>query len=187
METIILAAPAGGSGRHVMSATATAILLLLALTVDFMSFGPNSVRDRLAFLMGVAAIREGFNGSPADQWTVGLATDGIQMLLDTPVVSGSYMAGASINALLGAAVGGLFVYTVGCLLPVKWSKKLGRFATLTFPQSGLFRLNGKLWAAAILLGMMADLPAGAIGGLTEGCVIFLCGLFAPLPQWLFGA
>jgi hypothetical protein len=172
---------------HMMSPTATAILLLLALVIDYMSLGANSIRDRLAFLMAVAAIREGFNGSPADQWTVGMLNQGIRMLLDSPPLSGSYIAGASINALVGAAVGLLFIYTVGCLLPVKAAKKMGRFATLTFPQSPLFRLNHKLWIAAILLGMLADLPTGFIGGLTEGSVVFLTGLFAPVPQWLFGA
>jgi hypothetical protein len=175
--------PAG----HVMSPTGAAVLLLLALVVDYMSVGPNSLRDRLAFLMATAAIREGFNGSPLDRWTVGMATKGIDMLLDTPIFSGSYMAGAGVNALLGVLVGLLFIYVLGCLLPVKWSKKLGRFATLTFPQSSLFRINTKLWIAAALLGMLADLPAGAVGGLTEGCVVFLTGLFGPLPAWLFGA
>lgn len=172
---------------HLMSPTATAILLVLALIIDYMSVGPNSLRDRLAFLMGVAAIREGFNGSPLDRWTVGTATRGIEMLLDSPPVSGSYMAGASINALVGAGVGLLFIYTVGCLLPLKAAKKLGRFATLTFPQSPMMRLNVKLWICAILLGMLADLPTGFIGGLTEGSVVFLTGLFAPIPEWLFGA
>lgn len=172
---------------HMMSPTAVAILLLLALIIDYMSVGADSIRDRLAFLMGVAAIREGFNGSPADRWTIGMATRGIEMLLESPPVSGSYLAGASINALVGAAVGLLFIYTVGCLLPVKASKKLGKFATLTFPGSPIKKINYKLWACAILLGMFADLPAGFIGGVTEGSVIFLTGLFAPFPNWLFGA
>jgi hypothetical protein len=172
---------------HIMSPTATAILLLLALIIDYMSVGANSVRDRLAFLMGVAAIREGFNGSPADQWTVGMASRGIEMLLESPPLSGSYIAGASISALVGFAVGILWLYAVGCMLPTKAAKKLGRFATWTFPQSPLARLNIKLWVVAILLGMLADLPTGFIGGLTEGSVVFLTGLFAPVPEWLFGA
>jgi hypothetical protein len=44
------------------------VLLLLALVVDYMSVGPNSIRDRLAFLMGLVAVREGFNGSPLDDF-----------------------------------------------------------------------------------------------------------------------
>lgn len=185
----MLAQPDNGvdSAVHVMSPTGTAVLLFLALVVDYMSVGPNSLRDRLAFLMGVAAIRDGFNGSPADRWTVGMATRGIELLLDSPPVSGSYLAGAAVNVLVGAAVGLLFIYTVGCLLPLKAAKKVGRFATLTFPQSPVYRINWKLWIAAILLGMLADLPAGFIGGLTEGSVVFLTGLFAPLPEWMFGA
>jgi hypothetical protein len=59
-----------------MSPTATALVLLLALVVDYMSVGPNSIRDRIAFLLAVPAIREGFNGSPLDGWTVDLLRSG---------------------------------------------------------------------------------------------------------------
>ncbi len=182
----IVAAPAPAQGDRYMSPTATAILLLLAFVIDYMSVGPNSLRDRLAFLMALPAIREGFDDSPLDNWTVDTATAAIEMLLDTPIMSGSYMAGMAISAFLGACVGLVFIYTVGCLLPVKASKKLGRFATLSFPQSPLFRVNWKLWIAAAILGLLADLPGGVIGGLTEGSVDFLAGFFAPLPAWLFG-
>lgn len=181
----VLAAQAVPSG-HIMSPTSAAILLLLALVIDYMSVGPDSLRDRLAFMMATAAIREGFNGSPADAWTVGQATRAVDALLSTPVVSGSYMAGVTINTFLGALVGLLFFYAVGCMLPAK-TPKVGRFATLSFPATPMARINFKLWGVAILLGMLADLPAGAVGTATEGSVILLTGLFAPLPEWLFGA
>ncbi|MFF0721361.1 hypothetical protein [Micromonospora sp. NPDC003816] len=168
-----------------MSPTAVAVLLLLALVVDYMSVGPNSLRDRLAFFLAVPAIYEGFNESPLDQWTVGTATAFIEKLLDA--TGGAYIAGASINAILGALVGLLWIYTIGCLLPVKASKKLGRFATLTFPQSPLYRINTRLWIAAILLGMLSDLPGGLVGDLTRGSIDLLTWLVAPLPALLFGA
>lgn len=168
-----------------MSPTGVGVLLLLALVVDYMSVGPNSLRDRLAFLLALPAVREGFDGSPLDAWTVGTLTQLIEQLLES--TDGAYIAGASINAVLGAAVGILWIYTVGCLLPVKASKRLGRFATLTFPQSPLYRINTRLWIAAVLLGMMADLPAGLVGDLTEGSVDILTGLVSPLPELLFGA
>lgn len=167
-----------------MSPTATALVLLLALVVDWMSVGPNSIRDRIAFLLAVPAVREGFNGSPLDGWTVDTLRMVIKQLLDA--TGGAYIAGASINLLIGGAVGILWIYTVGCLLPVKFSKKLGRFATLTFPQSPIYRLNTKLWVAAILLGMLADLPRGLVGELTLGSVDFLTGVVAPVPTLLFG-
>jgi hypothetical protein len=167
-----------------MSPTATALVLLLALVVDWMSVGPNSIRDRIAFLLAVPAIREGFNGSPLDGWTVDTLRSLIQQLLDA--TGGAYIAGASINLLVGGAVGILWIYTVGCLLPVKASKRFGRFATLTFPQSPLYRLNTKLWIAAILLGMLADLPRGVVGELTLGSVNMLTGVVAPIPTLLFG-
>jgi hypothetical protein len=182
---VALSAPAqAAADQHSMSPTATALVLLLALVIDYMSVGPNSIRDRIAFLLAVPAVREGFNGSPLDGWTVDTLRQLIQSLLDA--TKGAYIAGASINLLIGGLVGILWIYTVGCLLPVKFSKKLGRFATLTFPQSALFRLNGKLWLAAILLGMLADLPRGIIGELTLGSVNFLTGIVAPLPAMLFG-
>jgi hypothetical protein len=170
---------------HTMSPTAVAILLLLALVVDYMSVGPNSLRDRLAFVMAVPAIREGFNGSPLDQKTVTALGGLIQRLLDS--TGGAYVAGASVNAVLGAGVGILWIYVVGCMLPTKASKRLGRFATLAWPQSGLYRLNGRLWIAAVILGLMSDLPGGTVGDLTRGSVDFVTALVAPLPAFLFGA
>ncbi|MFC6017199.1 hypothetical protein ACFP2T_13405 [Plantactinospora solaniradicis] len=168
-----------------MSPTAVAVLLLLALVVDYMSVGPNSLRDRLAFLMAVPAVREGFNDSPLDRWTVDSLTGLIEGLLDK--TGSAYIAGASVNAVLGAAVGCLFLYTVGCLLPVKASKRLGRFAALTFPASSAGRLNTKLWICAVLLGLLSDLPGGAVGDVTVWSIDLLTNLVSPLPEWLFGA
>lgn len=168
-----------------MSPTAVAILLLLALIVDYMSIGPNSLRDRMAFLLAVPAIREGFDGSPADRWTVTALGGVIRSLLDS--TGGAYIAGASVNAIIGVAIGLLWIYVIGCMLPVKASKKLGRFATLTWPQSSLYRLNGRLWLAAVLLGMMSDLPGGLVGDLTRTLVDVVTRLVAPLPALLFGA
>lgn len=184
MNLALSAPPPTAADHHSMSPTATALVLLLALVVDWMSVGPNSIRDRIAFLMAVPAVREGFNGSPLDGWTVDTLRMLVQQLLDA--TKGAYIAGASINLLIGGAVGILWIYTVGCLLPVKASKKLGRFATLAFPQSPLYRLNGKLWICAILLGMLADLPRGIVGDLTLGSVDFLTGIVGPIPTMLFG-
>lgn len=182
--------PSGGGGLsipagHHMSPTGTFVLLLLALVVDWMSVGPNSVRDRLAFFFAVVAIREGFDGSPLDRWTVGFLGGLIQHLLDA--TKGAYIAGAIVNVAVGATVGILWIYTVGCLLPVKASKKLGRFATLSFPQSPIHRLNLPLWLMAFLLGMLSDLPRGAVGSLTRGSIDLVTSLVSPLPAYLFGS
>ena len=168
-----------------MSPTAVAILLLIALLVDYMSIGPNSLRDRLAFILGVPAIREGFDGSPADEKTVAAAGRLIQGLLDS--TGGAYIAGASVNAIIGFLIGLLWIYAIGCLLPAKTSKKLGRFAVMTFPASPLHRLNTKLWLVAIPLGMMSDLPQGLIGELTRSLLDLTTSVVAPLPALLFGA
>lgn len=171
--------------NHVMTPTGVAVLLLLALVVDYMSVGPNSIRDRLAFLMGLVAIREGFNGSPLDQWTVEFLSGAIDTLKN--MAGGAYIAGAATQFVLSAAIGILAIYTVGAMLPVKMSAKLGRFATIAFPDSAIHRLNYKLWTCALLLGLLADLPGGAVGGLLDGAIAALTEIFQPLPNFLFGA
>ncbi len=178
-------ADVSGMLPHTMSPTAVAILLLLALIIDYMSVGPNSIRDRVAFIVAVPTIREGFDGSPLDQKTVEALRGVIQTLLDS--TGGAWIAGASINAIIGAGIGLLWIYAIGCMLPVKASKRLGRFATLAFPQSGLYRLNGKLWIVAVLLGLMSDLPGGLVGDITRTLVDVAARFVAPLPALLFGA
>ncbi|MCX5066884.1 hypothetical protein OOJ91_13615 [Micromonospora lupini] len=178
--------PGGGSFEitHTMSPTTVAILLLLALLIDWMSVGPNSLRDRLAFIIAVPTIREGFDGSPLDQWTVETLSKLVQSLLDS--TGGAYIAGASINFVLGAGIALLWIYAVGCMLPIKLSKKLGRFATLSFPASGLRRLNAPLWIVAILLGLMSDLPGGLVGDTARALIDAAATLVAPWPAMLFG-
>ncbi len=168
-----------------MSPTGVVIMLLLAMIIDYMSIGPNSIRDRIAFVLAVPAIREGFDGSPLDQATVGALRDVIQALLDA--TDGAYVAGASINAVIGFLIALLWIYALGCLLPVKSSKKLGRFATLTFPQSPLYRLNLRMWLVAIPLGLMSDLPQGLVGDFTRTLLDITTNLIVPLPALLFGA
>ncbi|GAA2516444.1 hypothetical protein [Winogradskya humida] len=167
-----------------MTPTGVAVLLMVAYAVDYISIGPNWLRDRVAFLMAIASWREGFNGSPLDRWTVHQVTNVIDTGLNQ--AKGAYIAAASANAILGVLVGALFVYAVGALLPTKLSGRLGRVATINFPQSGIWQVNWRLQLVAALLGMMADLPAGNVGSLTIGCVNFLCGFFAPFPAWLLG-
>jgi hypothetical protein len=170
--------------NHVMSPTGVAALLLLALVVDYMSIGPNSIRDRIAFFLGLAAIRQGFGGSPLAHWTVGGLAAAIDQLKQ---MSGSaYIAGASASLLIGAGIGVLAIYTVGALLPDKFSKKLGRFAAIKFPTSGLHRLNYKLWVCAALLGMLGDLPNGMIGQLLRSAIDADVHLCASIPFGLFG-
>lgn len=170
--------------QHTMSPTGVAVLLLLALVVDYMSIGPNSMRDRLAFLIALPAVREGFDDSPLDKWTV----DALGQLIDTllKMTKGAYIAGASLNVIVGAAVGIFFIYTIGALLPDKFSAKLGRFATLSFPTSPMKRINVKLWLCAIFLGMLADLPRGLVGDALTMFVDVLVSVAALIPAALFG-
>lgn len=171
--------------NHFMSSTGVAVLLLLALAVDWMSLGPNSIRDRIAFLLALPAIRQGFDGSPLDQWTVGALSSLIAGL--KAATGGAYIAGAVTSVLLGAIIGILAIYTIGALLPNKMSAKLGAFATITFPASGLHRLNYRLWACALVLGLLADLPGGVIGNALRSIINAVTTVVSLLPNVLFGA
>lgn len=171
--------------NHVMSPTGVAVLLLLALVVDWMSLGPNSFRDRIAFLLALPAIRQGFDGSPLDQWTVGALSTLIDGLKSA--TGGAYIAGAVTSILLGAIVGILAIYTVGALLPTRLSTRLGSFATISFPQSALHKLNVRLWICAILLGLLADLPGGVVGNALRSIISAVTSVVSLLPNVLFGA
>lgn len=168
-----------------MAPTTVAVLLLLALVVDYLSVGPDSIRDRLAFFLALPAIYEGFNGSPLDQWTVQAGTNLIQKGLD--MTGGAYIAAASATIVFSAAIGIYAIYVVGVLLPSKLSNKLGQIVSFQWKDSGLHRLNWQLWIAAIILGMLCDLPGGAVGETLQWVVSLLAQLVSPLPNWLFGA
>lgn len=181
-----------------MSPTGIFALLLTALLIDYTSFGPDSIRDRLAFLLGLAAIRSGWDGSPVDRYTVDFVSGWIDQAKST---GNTGLAQASTAAIVGVLVALLALYCVGCLLPVKASAKLGGFALLAFTPGGgapaaasqgrpgrlsKYRLNLRLWTCAWLLGMMADLAGGAVGDTVNSLVNGLVALVAPLPNFLFG-
>ncbi len=168
-----------------MTPTSVLIILMLAFVIDYMSVGPDSLRDRIAFLMALAGFRDGFNDSPLDAWTVGRLSDGIGWLLDQ--TGGAYIAGASINTTIGAGVGVLAIWTIGCLMPDRFAGKLGRWATLSFPRAAVYRINWKLWVIALLLGMLADLGRGVVGTAVETVVVWLTYFVSPVPIVLFGA
>jgi len=176
-----------------MSATAVFALMLTALLVDYSSFGPDSLRDRAAFLMGLAAVRVGWDGSALDRYTV----DTISAWINEAKRTGNTdLAAARTGEVLGVLVCLLAMYCAGCLLPTKASAKLGRYALLAFtPAAGRsgggsagsrYRLNWRLWACAWLLGMLADLGGGAIGEATQGFIDLVVRVLTPVPGWLFG-
>lgn len=179
-----------------MSPTAVFATLLIALVIDYMSIGADSIRDRVAFCLALPAVREGWDGSQLDLWTV----QTIATFVDTAKRSGNgELAAANTALLVGVLIGILFIYCIGCLLPTKASAKLGKFAQLAFsggparpgggPAMGgasKYRLNYRLWACAILLGMTAEMPNGLVGEASLGFVDGLTGIVAPVPSIVFG-
>lgn len=182
---ILAAAPANPTADHSLSPTATAVLLVIAFVIDFFAIFPAWLQTRLTFVCVVVAVRQGFDDSPLDKWTVDRASGLIQSLLDQ--AKGAYIAGASANTLVGCAVGVLSIYTVGCMLPVKWSKRAGRIATAQFKETPLRKINGSVWLLAIPLGLLADMPEGWMGMLTSFCMAIYSTVATPLPGLIFGA
>lgn len=188
---MIALAAAGAAAKTVakhnpsMSPTATAVLFIVAFIADYLSIGPAWLQTRLVFAAVVTAVHVGFNDSPLDKWTVDNATNVIQAGLDS--AHGAYIAAASANVIVGCLVGILSIWTIGCMLPLKSSKKLGRFATLQFKESGVRKMTGMVWALAIPLGLLGDMPAGWIGALTNGCLSLYSWVCSPLPSLIFGA
>ena len=179
-----------------MSPTGVFAILLLALVVDWMSIGPNSVRDRIAFLLALPAIQVGWDGSPLDRWTVQMLTTWIDEAKNT---GNSTLAQASTSMVLGVLVAVLAVYCVGCLLPEKTAVTLGDFAKHSFTKAGgaavprvpgarasKYRLNTRLWLCAIFLGMLADLPGGIVGTILRAFIDADTKIVAPIPNFLFG-
>lgn len=169
--------------EHLMTPTGVAVALIFALTLDALSIGPNSIRDRIAFVIAVGAIYEGFNGSPLDQWTIGALGGLVDQL--KAMTGGAYIAGAATEAILSMGVLAVAVITIGVLLPVKAQEKLGPWAAMSFGSGGQ-RINFKLWGAAAILAMFCDLPGGVLGDLLRQGVM-LCDRFAAfVPNLLLG-
>lgn len=178
-----------------MSPTGVFALILTALVVDWMSVGPNSVRDRLAFLLALPATRVGWDDSPLDRWTVQMLTTWIDEAKRT---GNSTLAQASTSMVLGVLVAILAVYCVGCLLPDKASATLGDFAHHSFSKgagggprvpgarASKYRLNTRLWLCAIFLGMLADIPGGLVGTILRAFIDADTKIVAPIPNFLFG-
>lgn len=180
-----LAAAAPPAAEHSMSPTATAVLLIIAFLLDYLNIFPSWAQLRLTFAAVVTAVHVGFDDSPLDKWTVDKASELIQAALDQ--AKGAWIAGASANVIVGCLVGILSLWTLGCMLPLKWSKRLGRITTLQFKESPIRKLSPMVWGLAIPLGLLADMPAGWIGVLTSFCLEVYSWVTSPLPSLIFGA
>lgn len=157
-----------------------------AFMLDYASFGPDW-REKIALLIATPAIRAGWDGSAIDAWTVGLIRRILTAGLEAtgPVVAVS----ALVDMAIIMVVCGVAVWSLGMLMPVKASRRFGKFATLSLagPNSGLKRINPKIWMAAVILGTMADLiPGGIIGDGLRGFLDILTPMCGSLPEILTG-
>ncbi len=183
--------------------------LMMALLVDGLSIFPQHWRDRVAFFLGLAAIREGWDGSPVDRYTFDLlagwidaakATGNANLSQSATLNVGGPLAQAATAQIMGVLIAAVAIYTLGVLAPPSWSKKLGELAKLSWSKKGggpgvgppgsgggaKFKLTTKLWLCAFLLGLMAEVPGGLIGTLVLGAVTGIVKAVSPIPNILFG-
>lgn len=179
------AAPAPAGVDRVMTPTGVAALLIFGFVIDYFAIGPAWLQVRLTFIAAVTGFRQGFDAGPLDTWTVEKATEVIRLALDQ--AKGSYIAGAIPLSIVGIAVGVLSLYTLGLMLPAKLSRRLGRFVTAAFKETGIRKISWPVWGMALPLGLLAELPQGWIGAITtfsvDSVYVFVG---APIPSLIFG-
>lgn len=177
--------------QYGMSPTAIAVVIMLALVIDWMSIGAESIRDRIAFLLALPALRAGFDGSTLDQWTVAQLTTWIDA---GKAIPGGAPAQAATSGIISAIAAIIGIYCIGVLIPSVASSRLGPYAQMTFGGRGSIgsatghgaRLNWRLWSCALALGLLADVPGGLIGDAIRIIIDLDGSMVAPIPAVLFG-
>jgi hypothetical protein len=159
-------------GQHAMTPTGVAVTIMLAVLIDMMSVGPNSIRDRVAWVFAVTAIRDGFSGSDIERNTVGKVADALAAGLKQ--TGDAYIHAADANKIVGAVIGCIWIFTICALVPDSWASRMGPAARMRFGRrhsltvddggaSSGPRLNYWLWGSAFLVGISGHLAQGAIG------------------------
>jgi hypothetical protein len=186
-HVIVHAAPVFvATEEHPLSPTGVAALLIAGFVIDYFALLPAWLQTRLTFICAVVGFRQGFNDGPLDRFTVERATDIIQLALDQ--AKGSYIAGAVPLALVGIAVALLSIYTIGMMLPNRpfLSKRLGRFVTVSFKETGVRKISWVTWGLALPLALMAELPQGWLGDATMFAMDLYSKVGSPIPALVFG-
>ena len=186
----ILAADPSAAGGSILNASGVFMALLLALILDYSAAGSDSLRDKTILVFGTPAVYCGWNGGPFDIWVVEKISDGMDWLLSH---SGAlHFAGVSSVRVIGMVSGCLFVYALFALLPnivkAAMGKKapwLGKAVSWKLPH-GTGRINWKLWAVAVSLGLFGDLARGAIGGPVVPTIEYAARFANWFLSWAFG-
>lgn len=168
-----------------MSGGSVFALMLLALFVDGAKVGADGLRHRVAFVFGLSAIKAGWDGSNIDRWTVGQMSGAIDAIARTgnPTLHLEYAPD-----VIGYLIGMVMLYAIGVMMPVRWARipLIGGMAKLAFGTTK-GRLNWRLWACAVTLGLMSDLTGGIVGGLVNSIITdILVPFCGHLPDKLFG-
>ena len=168
-----------------MDAVTIMFLIAIALSIDYMSIGPDSLRDKIAFAIALPAIYGGWDGSTLDT----KITDGIQQAIQSGLRSTgtTHSTAQMAQAGMRCLVFFVLVYAIGALMPEKWSKKCGRWAQINFKAGSSDRLNKKLWGCAIVLGLLGGQLGGLSGSVLKNFLSFMTGATVGLPAALIGS
>lgn len=186
VATPALTAAGADSVIHAPMTNITMIfLLLLALTIDYMSIGPTNARDIFAFFLELPCIHYGWNGSTPDVKLTAFLNSGVGQILQSLGVNGSsadiaQMTRAGVKVVIFAVM----LYVIGSIVPAKYSAKAGSWAKLSFKCNS--RINWKLTSCAIFLGLCGDQLGGLAGAVFMTTVSCVTGVTVGLPELLVG-
>lgn len=165
-----------------MSPAQTFLVLVIAFALDFWSIGRNSIRDRIAFFMALAAFYVGFRNSSIAKSAIdtlnNITVESSKLLGDAYIAKGMAAAGLTVITVL------LFIYTLLCLAPEKWTDRLGPYAKRSFQSKS--RVNLQLWGCAFFLAILAEVPKGWFGSLIRLFVQLDVAIWSAVARTAFG-
>lgn len=176
--------------NHYMSPALTCMAVAAALFLDWFGAGADSWKDRVAGMLYLAGIREGWNGGALDRWTVERCSWFIEIAKDT---GNAHIKDADTSQILGGLLAILMVYFLAAWLPnwkalTKIFGKYGRvfapITTLSLPKTGGSRINVKMLLMVVPLALMADLIPGRSGQFVNWCLDMDCKLISFCLDWL---
>jgi hypothetical protein len=175
-----------------MSSVGAFVLLAGAMVANYLVIGPKWLHNRAVFCMAVTGGSIALQGTWLDDWTGNLvkrvlaygidAVDDPTILID--LSDGPKPNPAEVpNQILGLVVFLLVVYSLFALLPDKIGKKIGKKVDIfNFPESKGGGLNVVVWAVAMSLALLCDVPSGSFGDLNSAYVDFLANLTLGAPK-----
>lgn len=163
--------------NHYMSPALTFISVAAAILLDWFGVGPDSWKDRVASLLYLAGIREGWNGGAIDNWLCEKCSWVIDITKST---GNAHLRDADTAQIIGGLLALLMAYFLLAWFPNwRWIyKTFGKWISWTskinLPKSSAGRINVKVILMCVPLGLMSDLIPGWSGRFVCWCLDNIC-------------